>query len=175
MPEVVATIQINAPLTEVWSFVQDMDNWAPLMKGYVGHEKQSEADSVWTLTGDLGPFSKTVDLKVHVTEWLDSERVSFQMEGVTEQVTATGSLALSNTQVPARPRSVFQRLLDWLLRRPMLGTGVGESSLTFTFSIQAGGAMAPMINPMIGPYSDAVARELLSSVAKALTPANGER
>ena len=85
MPEVVANILVDNSITSVWNFVKEMDNWAPMMKGYVSHEKQSEADSVWTLTGDLGPFSKTVDLRVHVTEWLDAERVAFEMEGVTEQ------------------------------------------------------------------------------------------
>jgi len=170
VPEVVANVQVDNSLAEVWAFVRDMDNWAPMMKGYVKHEKHSEADSVWTLTGDLGPFSKTVDLKVHVTEWLDAERVAFEMEGVIEQVTATGSLELSDKQPIALPRSFWQRLLDWLLRRRAIGTGVGEANLTFTFSIQAGGPMGPMINPMLGPYSDAVARELLDSVASHLGP-----
>lgn len=172
MPEVVANVRVDSSLASVWDFVSDMDNWAPMMKGYVRHEKQSEADSVWTLTGDLGPFSKTVDLKVHVTEWLDQERVAFEMEGVTEQVSATGSLDISTRHALVRQRTFFQKLFDWLLRRgPSQLGGSGESSLTFRFSIQAGGPMGPMINPMLGPYSDAVAQELLSSVASHLGPA----
>ena len=158
MPEVVATAAVDQPLAVVWEFVRDMNRWAPLVKGYVDHEQSSDTESVWALTGDLGPFSKTIQLKVRITEWVEPIRVAFEMEGVTELVTATGALDLSE-EVP--PRSGWQRFWDWLLRREV---SQGTSHVTFTFGISAGGPMGPMINPMLGPYSDAVARELLANV-----------
>jgi carbon monoxide dehydrogenase subunit G len=159
MPEVVATVAVDRPLSGVWAFVRDMNQWAPFVKGYVGHEQSSDTDSVWTLTGDLGPFSKTIELKVRITEWVEMERVAFEMEGVTELVTATGALDLAQ-EAPFRTQ--WQRFWDWLLRREV---SPGTSHVTFTFGISAGGPMGPMINPMLGPYADAVARELLASVA----------
>ena len=167
MPEVVARRELPCPLGEVWGFVKDMDNWAPMLKGYVKHEKQTEKDSVWSLSGDLGPFSKTVDFKVRVTEWLDAERVAFELEGVTEQVTGHGALDLGGSQPPAIQRSLWQRILDWFRGHSPVPEP-GETQLTFTFAIEAGGPMGPMINPMLGPYSDAVAQGLLESIARHL-------
>jgi carbon monoxide dehydrogenase subunit G len=164
MPEVVARTELSRPLNEVWGFVKDMDNWAPMLKGYVKHEQRTDKESIWSLSGDLGPFSKTVDFHVRVTEWLDAERVAFELAGVTEQVSGHGSLDIGGSQPPAIHRSLWQRIWDWLTGRSPEAVS-GETSLTFTFSIQAGGPMGPMLNPMLGPYSEAVAKGLLASIS----------
>ncbi len=160
MPEVRAHRSVPRPLTEVWAFVREMDNWAPMLRGYVGHEKHSETKSTWTLTGELGPFSKTVDLAVEVTEWVDADRVGFALSGVTEQVTGRGMLSL---RADAPERTAWQAFWDWLFRRSQVGKG--DANLTFDFAIDAQGPMGPMINPMLGPYADLVARDLLDKVA----------
>ena len=36
---------INLPIEEVWGFVQDMNNWAPMVKGYRAHEILNEKES----------------------------------------------------------------------------------------------------------------------------------
>jgi carbon monoxide dehydrogenase subunit G len=163
MPRIETSGRIEKPLSEVWDFIKEMDNWAPLLKGYVQHQKESDTDSVWTLSGDLGPFSKTVDMKVQITEWLDGERVAFTLEGVTELVSGNGALEIS---VERPPRSFWQRFWDWLLRRNV-DTGPAEAGsvyLIFSFAIDVGGPMGPMVNPMLGPYANAVANELLTKV-----------
>ena len=167
MPRIAASGRIEKPLGEVWDFIKEMDNWAPMLKGYVKHQKQSDTDSVWTLSGDLGPFSKTVDMKVQVTEWLEGERVAFSLEGVTEVVNGNGTLEVS---VEAPPRSRWQRFWDWLLRRNVDAGGqkAGSVYLQFSLAIDVGGPMGPMVNPMLGPYSNAVANELLASVTRHL-------
>ena len=142
-----------------------MDNWAPMLKGYVAHEKSSATKSVWTLTGDLGPFTKTIHVDVTVTEWVEAKRVSFSLVGLDENVQATGTLELTEEQPVIPPRTWWQRLLDFLLRRPVRLPEPTASHVVFTFSIEAGGPMGPMINAMLGPYADAVATELLEKVA----------
>ena len=71
----------------------------------------------------------------------------------------------------ALERTGWQRFWDWLLRRQVSD---GTSHVTFTFAIDAGGPMGPMINPMLGPYADAVARDLLASVAAHLEGASDD-
>jgi carbon monoxide dehydrogenase subunit G len=163
MPEVRAHTVIPRPAAEVWDFVQEMDNWAPMLRGYVAHEKHSDTQSTWTLTGELGPFTKTIDVAVHVTEWVQGERVVFELNGITEQVRGQGALRLN---MDAPTPSAWQRFWSWLLgRAPAAAAGAGAASLSFTFVIDALGPMGPMINPMLGPYADAVAKDLLEKVA----------
>ena len=168
MPEVKASAPVNRPLSEVWDFVSEMDNWAPMLKGYQKHEKKSEQESTWTLNGDLGPFSKVVDMKVEVVEWTEPERVAFTLEGITEVFTGKGSLELGSE---AAPRTTWQVFWDWLLRRD---PPQGDVFATFNFEIDAGGPMGPMINPMLGPYAKLVAEDLVHSVAAHLTGQSGE-
>lgn len=172
MPEVRCERSVDQPLATIWAFVSDMDRWAPLMTGYQGHERHDDRASTWVLRGDLGPMSRTVKLAVTITEWVDAERVAFTLEGIDEQVRGGGSFALSETPPPARPepppRSLWQRLMDWILgRRPELPapTGPGSSHVVFDFQIEALGPMGPMINAMLGPYAERVADNLLRDVA----------
>jgi carbon monoxide dehydrogenase subunit G len=67
------------PVSAIWDFVKEMDNWAPFLTGYQAHEKQSETDSLWTLKGDVGVLARLVKFKVHITEWNGPERVSFDL------------------------------------------------------------------------------------------------
>lgn len=171
MPECRQTRAVDLPLSAIWTFVQDMDNWAPMMKGYVAHEKQSEADSIWTLKGDLGPFSKTVKIAVHIDEWRDAESISFTLKGVGEAVEGSGSFQLSESAPPAPPpappKPWWTRLLDWILGRkeePLALPDERTSHVVFNFTIEAQGPMGPMINALLGPWSDEVASELLQSV-----------
>ena len=171
MPEVRATRSVDRPLTEIWSFVEEMDNWAPLMKGYVDHAKENERDSIWTLRGDLGPFSKTVKMRVHITEWAGPSRVAFELVGIDEAVSGVGAFDLSTDQLalPTPTRSWVQRLLDWLFRRPPEAPPEpARSHVVFTFEIDAGGPMGPMINALLGPWTEEVARDLLEQVGTKL-------
>lgn len=172
MPETRATRSVDLPLAEIWSFVEDFDNWAPLLQGYESHETHSDKESTWALTGDLGPFSKTVHLKVLITEWEVGKRVAFTLEGVDEQVSGEGAFDLHEDAPPPPPepppRSLWQRIVDWFMGRkpePPALPGPATSHVVFTFAVNAGGPMGPMINPMLAPYAEAVAQGLLDAVA----------
>lgn len=175
MPETRATRSVDLPVAQIWDFVEAFDNWAPLLKGYESHETHSDRESTWALTGDLGPFSKTVHLKVVITEWTEGERVAFTLEGLDEQVSGQGAFDLHEDAPPPPPepppRSWWQRLLDRLFGRPAptaVLVGPATSHVVFTFAIDAGGPMGPMINAMLGPYAETVAQGLLDAVAERL-------
>ena len=95
MPEVQYTTTLERPIDAVWDFVQDMDNWAPFMTGYQGHEKLSDKESVWTLKGDVGVLARTVKLKANITDWSGPERVEFTLEGLNETVDGGGLLVMA--------------------------------------------------------------------------------
>ena len=102
MPEVEYVTTVNLPPEAIWEFVKDMNNWAPFLTGYQKHEILNEADSIWTLKGDVGVLARMVRLQAHVTEWAGPERVSFTLTGLNEQVDGGGMLVMSAcTDAPA--------------------------------------------------------------------------
>lgn len=169
MPVVTAVREVDRSLADIWEFVQDFSNWAPLLRGYVKHEVRSETDSVWTLKGEAGPLSREVNLEVHITEYTP-ERVAFTLKGQNEAVGGGGAFIMepSGEAPVARPRSWWQRFVDWLTGAPEPALARGSAQVTFEFTIEAQGPMGPMINAMLGPWAGEVADELLVSIGDAL-------
>src|SRR4051812_32819245 len=97
MPEVAYTTEMRMPLDAVWAFVSDMNNWAPFLTGYQKHEIIDASDSLWTLKGEVGILSRIVELRAHVTEWVEPRKVSFTLTGVNEVVEGGGTLVLRRT------------------------------------------------------------------------------
>ncbi len=101
MPEVTYQTSLELPVDKIWDFVQDMNNWAPFMTGYQSHEIKSETRSIWTLKGDVGILSRTVQLDVNVTEWAGPERVVFTLKGLNEDVDGGGTFTMRQTPAAA--------------------------------------------------------------------------
>src|SRR5580704_18150642 len=101
MPEVEYTTSLSLPRTAVWSFVKDMNNWAPFLTGYQRHEILS--DTIWTLKGDVGVLARIVRLQAHVTDWSGPERVAFTLTGLNEQVEGGGELVMRDGGAPPAP------------------------------------------------------------------------
>jgi carbon monoxide dehydrogenase subunit G len=183
MPEVTYETTLNLPVTTVWDFVKDMNNWAPFLTGYQKHEILNDNDSIWTLKGDVGVLSRVVQLKAHVTEWAGPERVSFTLTGLNEEVEGGGTLVMSphaGKLPPAPPRlGLFARFVRWLIslvhgkseQRALLpkGQASGEGSLlTFTLRMEAGGAIGPLVNAMLAPALAPAAEDLANKIANHL-------
>ncbi len=191
MPEVHYSTTLNLPPETVWEFVKDMNNWAPFLTGYQKHEILSEADSIWTLKGDVGVLARMVRLQAHVTEWAGPERVSFTLTGLNEQVDGGGMLVMSKcTDAPVAPAAIvrvgfFRRILDVLARflfRRMHGAGPKRearrtnagpvSQPTFTLRMDAGGPTGPLVNAMLGPALLPAAEDLANKIAAHLEKTN---
>lgn len=194
MPEVHYRTVVPLPRQQIWDFVKDIDNWAPMMTGYVSHEVQDERNSVWTLRGDVGILSRSVRLAVCVTEWAGPDRVTFTLKGLNEAVDGGGSFVLEDlsggggaepaptpAQLPAAvEQGWWRRFLGWLMRTlfraqhgdvsvpdaPQAGGGEGGSTgLSFTWTMEAGGATAPLVNAMLEPALEPAAEHLAKSIA----------
>jgi carbon monoxide dehydrogenase subunit G len=189
MPQVTYTTTVPITRSELWNFVEDIDNWAPMMTGYVSHEIQDERRSTWTLRGDVGVLSREVKLAVTITAWEGPDRVEFELDGLNEAVSGGGTFLLSDAgsaeeksaPAPEPPKSWFRRLLDSLFRAffqrthglteaPQLtDTTSGATELSFTWRMEAGGPMGPLVNAMLEPALAPAAEELAHRIAAHLT------
>lgn len=180
MPEVTYTTRVNAPVDDIWGFVRDMNNWAPMLTGYQQHEIKGDRQSIWTLRGDVGILSRTVRLEVNITEWAGPQRVAFTLKGLNEAVEGDGAFEMIPTgeadaasaavgMAAARRPPLLLRWLRWVfaaLFRRKYGTveraspsgapgapqDAGPTSvLTFRLRMDAGGPTGPLVNAMLEP------------------------
>lgn len=177
MPEIAYTTEMPLDQGAVWAFVSDMNNWAPFLMGYQKHEIVDQADSIWTLKGDVGILSRVVELRAHVTEWAAPERVAFTLTGLNEPVDGGGTLEIGPAKAAAPPakKGLFARLVGWLVRlfrpaaaRPELPAG-GGTQLTFTLRMDAGGPTGPLVNAMLGPAMEPAVEDLAHKIAAHLS------
>lgn len=131
MPDITHVATVKAPVEVTWDFCKDMNNWVQYLKGYVKHEEQTDTDSTWWIKGDVGIMAKTVSFNVHIDEWIDGDKVSFSMKGVSENMTGKGSLKVS--------------------------ADGDNTTLTFYLEIKAGGLIGPMVNAVLGPVLKPIA------------------
>ncbi|WML48754.1 SRPBCC family protein [Neobacillus sp. PS3-34] len=81
---------INQPIAVIWDFVKEMDNWAPLVPGYISHEKVNERQSQWTFREDVGILKKKVTMLITIKEWIEPTKVTFDLKGINENMTGKG-------------------------------------------------------------------------------------
>lgn len=90
MPSGVHQQQVKLPIQYVWSFVSDMNNWAPLVPGYMEHSILTDTQSTWTFKGEVGIVQKTVHLQVDITSWQKPSKITFNLTGLNENVKGDG-------------------------------------------------------------------------------------
>ncbi len=140
MPDVEYVSIVKAPMEEVWGFVSVMEKWAPFLKGYQTHEEINDKESIWTLKGDVGVLSRTVKMKVTITNWDDEgKKVQFDLDGINEKATGGGTfLATSQSD--------------------------SETELSFKLTINAGGMIGPVVNVLLKPMLKPVAKEMADNI-----------
>jgi carbon monoxide dehydrogenase subunit G len=177
LPEAEYSTTARLPVQVIWTYVREMDNWAPFLRGYQSHEKQSDTDSVWVLKGDVGMMTRTVKFHVHVDEWGEPSRVRFSLKGLNEPMQGGGEFRLAPWEdaaaAPAEPElGWFARLVRWLYqlfagkteRAASAPAGAGTSRLTFVLRITPGGPMGPMVDALMKPLMLPVAEELANRI-----------
>jgi carbon monoxide dehydrogenase subunit G len=90
MPSELYKVEVKLPINSIWSFVSIMDNWAPLVPGYIEHEILSDNESTWKFKSDFGVIKKKVHLKVDITSWIEPTKVTFNLTGINEKITGLG-------------------------------------------------------------------------------------
>ncbi|MBY7144266.1 SRPBCC family protein [Virgibacillus sp. NKC19-3] len=141
MPSGMHQIELDIPIENVWSFVSDMDKWAPLVPGYVDHKMISHKQSTWTFKGNIGVMEKVVSLKIDIIEWQAPTRVTFHLTGVNENVTGDGYFEAST--VKGR-----------------------RTKMTGYLDITAKGMMSPMINPVLKTLVPKKGKQLTEAIGR---------
>ncbi|MED3563370.1 SRPBCC family protein [Bacillus xiapuensis] len=90
MPSGMHQIVMDLPIETIWDFVKEMNNWAPLVPGYIRHEKLNDRQSTWEFKTEIGIMKKKVQLLVEITEWNEPTRVSFTLKGLKEKYNGSG-------------------------------------------------------------------------------------
>lgn len=133
-------VHLNVPIYDIWFFLSDMNKWAPLVPGYRTHEEISDKKSIWTCGSKRGVVHKTLQLEVHITEWIEPSKISFNMKGINEKIEGNGYFQA-------------EEIHDQ------------ETKVIGSLRMKAKGMMAPMINSVIKVMLPAVIEEFTNDVA----------
>jgi carbon monoxide dehydrogenase subunit G len=118
-----------------------MNNWAPLVPGYIEHKIIDKKRSTWKFKGEAGMIQKTVHLQVDITDWQEPSKVSFDLTGFNENVKGGGSFEASALEK-------------------------NKTDITGRIDIAAKGMIAPMINTVLKSLVPKTTKELTEAVAR---------
>ncbi|MED4452198.1 SRPBCC family protein [Metabacillus fastidiosus] len=141
MPSYTYEVKVSAPIHSVWSFVSDINNWAPLVPGYIEHEILDDKASTWKFKADMGIIKKKVHLRVDITNWTEPSEVTFNLTGINEKFSGEGYFKARQLQN-------------------------SQTIMTGYLSITAEGTMAKMVNSMLKTSLPEMTMELTEAVAK---------
>ncbi|WP_067726260.1 CoxG family protein [Oceanobacillus damuensis] len=132
-------MEVDISINEIWNFISDMNNWAVLVPGYADHEIISSTESIWKLHGDIGIINRTVNLKVHITEWTEPSNVRFNLSGLNETCVGDGYF---------------------------LATALSEKKTKITgyLNVTVKGMMGPMMNPLLKTVVPKIGKDLTEKV-----------
>ena len=143
MPSGMHQVEVDLPIRAVWDFVKNMDNWAPLIPGYVRHVKYTNRQSSWDFYSNIGFIKKKISLMVTIKEWFEPTKVSFTLKGINEQLSGSGYF-LAEAIAPSKTR------------------------ITGFLEITAGGAMGPLVNTLLKSYLPKVTEEMVGAISTKL-------
>lgn len=139
MPNGMQRVHISKPKEDVWTFLQDINNWAPLIPGYIEHEVISEEQFTWKFRADLGMMQKNIVLQVDLTDKTEPSKITFNLEGLNESLDGSGYFELHDAADQT-------------------------TDLTGYLDIKGKGMMGAMINTMMKNYVPQTVEELTKSI-----------
>lgn len=147
MPQGSHTVEVPLNIDTIWAFVHDMNNWAPLVPGYIDHEIITERQSTWTFKGDLGFMKKKVKLQIDIKEWNEPSEVLFDLKGLSDNFIGGGFFKAE--------------VID-----------ENTTNMTGHLDITAAGMMGPMINQILTKFVPQTAQELTDAIVAKLLEIN---
>ncbi|WP_203554010.1 SRPBCC family protein [Bacillus sp. B15-48] len=85
------TMDLQVSIHKMWTYISDINRWAPTIPGYVSHEIVNEKQSKWAIKGDLGLMKKTANLQVDIKQWEEPKKVSFDFKSLSGDFVGNGS------------------------------------------------------------------------------------
>lgn len=147
MPQGSHTVEVPLNIETIWDFVHDMNNWAPLVPGYIDHEIITERQSTWSFKGDLGFMKKKVKLQIDIKEWNEPSEVLFDLKGLSDNFIGGGFF---------KAEAIDEN----------------TTNMTGHLDITAAGMMGPMINQILTKFVPQTAQELTDAIVAKLLEIN---
>ena len=147
MPAGTHSVAVPLNINTIWEFVQDMNNWAPLVPGYIEHEIINDRESTWAFKGDLGFMKKKVKLKIDIKEWNEPSGVIFDLTGTSDNFKGGGYFKAE-------------------------AVNDNETMMSGNLDITAGGMMGPMVNQILVKFVPQTAQELTDAIVAKLLEIN---
>lgn len=137
-------LEIDIAIEHVWSFVSNIDNWAPLVPGYVDHKVLHDGQSTWKFKGDVGNVRKTIRLKLDITEWRKPTRIAFVLTGLNDSVKGDGYFEAKTVSNET-------------------------TKITGHMNMNAKGMLRPVVNPVLKSLIPKTTRELTEAIGTKVT------
>lgn len=143
MPTGMYQTEVDVPINKVWDFVKDMDNWAPLIPGYIQHRKFTNRQSTWEFNSNIGFIKKKISLMITIKEWIQPTKITFQLKGVNEGLSGEGYFLAE-------------------------AVDKNKTKITGFLELTAGGAIGPVVNTILKSQLPKVTTDMVTAIATKL-------
>ncbi|GED68193.1 hypothetical protein BRE01_18950 [Brevibacillus reuszeri] len=146
MPQGIHVIDLDLGMNTIWEFVSVLENWIPLVPGYISHEIINDRKVNWTFLGDIGIMKKKISLQVDITEWKEPTEVRFTLTGINDNFAGEGYF---------QAKALDER----------------RTKMTGFLDITAKGLKAPMVNSILKTHVPQLTTDLAEAIAKRMKEA----
>jgi len=89
MPLYSYDVNVNVPIEEVWDYVANFQNWAPLISGFVSYTPINSKEIHWVFVTNLVLYKKRTEVISEITTWRKPSTIVVNLRGVTDELNAT--------------------------------------------------------------------------------------
>lgn len=131
---------IQIEKAKLQEFIQNKEEWAVLIPGYLHHEFPSERNMIWVFQGDFGMIQKAVKVELKCKE-SNLNQVMFDLVGISDPLNGDGYFEVIQNQD-------------------------GTCQLVGNLTMKASGFLAGMMNPILEKFVPPLVEQLVQEMAK---------
>ncbi|MEB2282369.1 SRPBCC family protein [Lysinibacillus xylanilyticus] len=130
---------IQIEKAKLQAFIQNKEQWAVLIPGYLHHEFPNEQNMIWVFKGDFGIIQKAVKVELKDKE-SNPNQVMFDLVGLSDPINGDGYFEITQDQD-------------------------GTCRLIGNLTMKANGFLAGMMNPVLEKFVPQLVEQLVQEMA----------